>query len=453
MTPSGSRVSSRRLILAGSLVMEFAAWRPWSLAGAAWIYGADAGRGSTPTGWAEVAALAGGAYLLSLLQQRAFSPGHSRTAMVLAGLVAAALLAAVAGAGAPGYAFFSILFFWWRGILALQYHRSHEELAGVFPRLVLWQLALLLLPAAAAVQTMLTAIFGLFTAGLLSLAVSQLLAVRQTEGYVDRGDGRRFGWRPVTVVLLMAAAGGVFLLGRILAGPAFPGFKALFVAALTHILDAAASLIMPVALVIGRILEPIIRWIAAFAHAHRTTSEGVANGNPADSLFPHVTPRELPALLVYMLRWGGLAGLALLAVLIVLRSIAPVFLIDDADVPEDRERLRPDEGLSTEPKRRRQRQRSAEESPLAAIRRVYRQFQSLLGNRGLPRAAAETPAEYLHRLTGAYPAWTEWSARLTALYMKARYGPESLSAAEEGEAARALSDLERAAASSPRQSS
>ena len=439
--------------------MEWFAWHPWLLGLRAWIYGpASATIGGSATWMLEILVLALAAYVLRALRRRGLGLKELRFATLVLGLLAAGLFAGALPA-ARALSFLSLLFLWWRGLIAAQYHVRHDVLTEQFSHLVLGQLAIVALTSAlggmprgpgmqAAARAALTgalstSIIGLFVVGLLTLAVSRLLTVRQDEEF-DQPQEAGSRWRPAVLALVAVLALALLWAVRAMAGPAFPALQAALAAFLARALGLIERLIEPVALLVGRLIEPVIRFLASILHPF-VIQPGPAAEGPAKAA--QEAGGHLPVAVYYALRLLGLVAAAVVVTFVFLRSVWSAFGLVEAEVPEEREALSRLEVKSNGGKGATRRRRRAPEPALTFIRKAYRRFQSVAGTRGLVRAESETPREFLARLQGAAAVGPEAAAALTQLYMQGRYGSRPLTAEEEAEARRLLGDIEKAAGS------
>lgn len=434
-------------VLVGALAVEFFAWRPWLLAAAALVMANTQGALGSMVWLVQAVTLALGAYALSSLRRRGLALQPLRLALLALGLLAATTGAALAPY-ARALAFFSLLFLWWRGLIVAQYYANHDLLTAAFTRLVLWQLAAVALASTVnalpspALTSAAASVAGLFAIGLVTLAASRLMAVRQEDVFDARTQTGT--WRPAVVGMVVLLTALLLILLRVLAGPAFPSLQARFLSLVSQLMALLERLLEPLALLIGKAIEPVVRFLAAHAHPLVIQPGQGANGLADTAQHEGGT---LPAALLYALRLLAYVTAAAVVALVFFGSIFRAFRLEENDVPEEREALPAEEverGQRTG-KRRRGSAYGQDQTRLPFVRKAYRRFQAIAASLGIPRKPEETPDEFLERVrTLGLPA-SDQAAHLTAVYVRARYGPVGAQPEDNAAVERLLNVIDKAA--------
>lgn len=349
------------------------------------------------------------------------------------GILAAGLLGLL-GSGAPAWGISTLFFLWWRGIIVTQYSRSRSLLEDQFTNQAAGLLAVsVLLPLSGAAplpeHSTIAAFLIFFACGLLSLAwmrMNSVLAAGPRTG--DETRQGRSRWRQAALGGALALVGIPALLGWLVAGRDPRGAAAGLRAFFALLGDALAYILIPVVMALFWLLEPVIRWLTRT----RLHEVKINASSPLGDLQQAATGplRTVPP----WLTWGALAILILLTVAALVylfaRSISRRSLDREEGVSEVRESIFTwEEAFSWTRRRKSRPRRSGDADQPSAVRRVYRQLLALGVKLGAPRAAPETPDEYLPRLIGAGIA-SDPARQITGLYVCARYGPKAPDAAD-----------------------
>ena len=352
---------------------------------------------------------------------------------------------------------------WWRGLSLGRGPASYESVEGAFSLGVALLVALFLgaLAFSPDLQPLLQAeagayIVGYFLAGLTSLSLARLQAVRE-RGRDRQGQVPAFNRQWLTVMLGVVVGMLAVTLGlaQVLS---FDLIAAIGSPLLSLLASAAWLVFYIVAVPIGYVLEVIILLLRQVLHPQ--AAEGTNQFPQAPSLDQFRqgadVERALPPEVVLLIKlvFGGLAALGLL--LLLARSLRRWHEWErDDEVVEEREivvtwgalgaafinwlrsllgRLlaRPAAPIATS---------EAEATPLASaetaavltIRQVYRELLRLGSALGVARAPSATPYEHLPRLRARLGS-PEDIAAITEAYVRARYGAEPPEDSESEEA-------------------
>jgi len=321
-------------------------------------------------------------------------------------------------------------------------------LAGLFGSLIVGSLAGGSGPLAG-VMGAATAVF--FAAALCTLPLAQLVWVRERHRAAGASPP---ALDPRWVLLAGGAALAVLALALLLSSAVSVALLASIAAAGARLYDLVIALLTPLILAAGYLVQALL-WLTQGLRSRST------NAQPAK--LPAPTPRPsathhgataLPPLLTAALTSVVVVAIALVVLLILSRTISriglprhePSFEEERASVwSRDEARAGWRALLSAlgarlrRPARRDDDERGAPRTIRAAYRQLLRRGATL----GLPRAAAETPQEYLGRLRHRpIPAERE-AALLTVAYMRARYGDSAAQPDDVEQALRAWARLDR----------
>ncbi len=292
-----------------------------------------------------------------------------------------------------------------------------------------------------------TAVF--FVAAFLTLPFAQIISARK------RGSATA-AWIPALdrswLTPVVASAAVILLLALLLSATVSGTLLRATADGLARLPDLVLFVLQPVVFVVAYVAEGILHflqwlWIALAGQPHKRLI-----GSPATQGLhsPRLALRSsrsagahLPQALVLVLTWGGLA-LATAAVAAALsRAIAGLGgrPVRSAEFEEERDSVWSwqDAGLDLRAllsgagaflqRRSRQAGRDALDGPPTSIRGVYRRLLRRGRALGVPRAACETPHEYLERLrimsdppAGAMEERD--AAALTSSYVSVRYGDQ-----------------------------
>ena len=387
-----------------------------------------------------------------LLVRRHAAERAARVLLVLVGLVvSAALYAASSGLGHGqgilrdlGLAILElavVLFAWSRGAVLAREDLVFDAIYASFRRglVVLFAVLVLALNTAGALARGLVRdgwgdVIVFFLAALCALSLARVEEERRRGAGAEGPPPVRGEW----VLTLLGVTGGVLLLGLVLSSFLSPVAAALALAPLGRVADAVQWLLTPLILLLGALLDPLVRLLRSLLHRHAIHQPAQPHGKTRQPDLRHLFGAHAsPADVIH----GLLLAVAVIGVVVALwyafaeRRRGP----RDDTVDEERESLW-SWSLLLEGLRRLWRRLTgrltphAEGEPAApspvggdpgvlSIRAIYRRMLLLAAALGHPRHGAETPHEYLARLRGAVPASEKDAALLTALYARARYGP------------------------------
>ena len=131
-----------------------------------------------------------------------------------------------------------------------------------------------------------------------------------------------------------------------------------------------------------------------------------------------------------VLSLGGVVVVALLGAILVGRRMSRVTTSSEPDLAGDALAVFEQSLVELE----------ESDDPRAAIIAAYARLLDAFAARGLGRRPAETPVEHLDRGLAALPIRPEPAARLTALFLEARFSTHPMGSAERDEARQALTD-------------
>ena len=330
-------------------------------------------------------------------------------------------------------------------------------LAGLFGSLIAGSLAGGSGPLAG-VMGAATAVF--FAAALCTLPLAQLVWVRERH----RADGAAPpALDPRWVLLAGGAALAVLALALLLSSAVSATLLASIAAAGARLYDLVIALLTPLILAAGYLVQALL-WLARGLRGRST------NAQPAQPPAPPPRPSAthhgataLPPLLTEALTSVVVVAIALVVLLILSRTISRVGL-PRHELPFEEERASVwsrDEAragwrallgaLGARLRRPARRRDDDERGAPRTIRAAYRQLLRRGATLGLPRAATETPQEYLGRLRHwPIPAERD-AALLTAAYMRARYGDSAAQPDDVDQALRAWARLDRLLGDAARQ--
>lgn len=323
--------------------------------------------------------------------------------------------------------FLLVLFLWWRGLVLAQRRLDSESVAFRF-RLGLVLLALTLVLAGSILPWPYHyLVFVFFFAGLLGIALARAEEVGQRYGGSQSPFG--LGW----LVTLVAAALAVLLLAgglaTLLTGESI---ALLLVPALQVLRLILIGLVYVMALIAQIVITPLL----ALFRQHeigRFLEEFARKMTPPEAFEMETQSRESPftAEQLALVQAIGIIGGVLLLLLLVALSLRRLRAQAGRRRDEGREsvwegvHLR--HGLRDLLRRGRHRLDEAANAlgrffAARTIRRIYAHVSALAAERGYPRAAYETPYEYLPALEHAFPDNREDVARVTEAYIAVHYG-------------------------------
>ena len=322
-------------------------------------------------------------------------------------------------------------------------------LAGLFGSLIVGSLAGGIGPLAG-VMGAATAVF--FAAALCTLPLAQLVWVRERHRATGAAPP---ALDPRWVLLAGGAALAVLALALLLSSAVSATLLASIAAAGARLYDLVIALLTPLILAAGYLVQALL-WLARGLRGRST------NAQPAQPPAPPPRPSAthhgataLPPLLTEALTSVVVVAIALVVLLILSRTISriglprhePSFEEERASVwsrDEARAGWRALLGALGARLRRPARRRDDDERGAPrTIRAAYRQLLRRGATLGLPRAAAETPQEYLGRLRHRPIPDERDAALLTAAYMCARYGASAAPPDDVEQALRAWARLDR----------
>jgi hypothetical protein len=286
-------------------------------------------------------------------------------------------------------------------------------------------------------------VLAFFAAGLITIAMASASAEREAEL-------RRMGWRGL--VTLLATVALVLFLG-LLVGALF-GREAAFLISLLWqgVVLIFALVLTPILYVLALLLEQLLR----LAHLDQLKM-------PVPPVRPGLSQQQAaPELLGIFPPWAQVALRVFFALLPIL-LIAGLFLLSrararrKAGADEERESLWSWRGLAADLRGLLRRNvapagtglrdalaRLRGDDPASRIRRSYIRLLLAGEAREQPRAAPQTPHEYVATATGMLPAASQPIDALTGAYERARYHPSAATLADADAAEQAWDAIERA---------
>ncbi len=332
---------------------------------------------------------------------------------------------------------------WWRGLRLAVISPTAIRVAFGMRLGILFFFATALFPMGR--EASLTALAPFFFFGLLGISFARALALREA-GSQSASFGPRWS------AFMLAAAGGITLLGLLFAallGSLDPDlFAAVIQPILTGVVFLVTLLMTPLFLVLGT----VVQWIVTQLQMAETLEElGPEIGAEAALGEPNQQVSGLEQLYNQFMDFlNQLGGIQMcLTVLVILIVVAMVVLTlrrrqrSAQGDPEELEDLEGDAlaGLRDLFRRGREAVSGALHSVsrfgigrdlLAAltIRRAYAQMARLSARKGFPRAASQTPYEYRGTLARAFPEGVSAVDTLTDAYVRVHYGevPEDAAA-------------------------
>lgn len=330
----------------------------------------------------------------------------------------------------------------WLGFAYEPLARSFQIGLGVL--LVVMLLALVIQPASVLLPTLEASLTIFFFSGLVTLSLARLGIIRQVRTVNGRQADPTRSWLGALVLFSGGLIGVVFVLEVIFS---FPSFLWLL-HALQPLWDGLGTLVgWLLYALIFLILAPLFdgfSWLIGLVRGH---GQSQPQNQPTLSPFTHLTQAQhttqLPPALLQTGKWGVLAVISLLLLVLVGASLRRWFLPYEAEhLEETRE---PVERLPRTPKMRRTRGQRQITETLKSARAYYRLLLQTVANTrpALTRQLAETPLEYeqrLHQETdllgGGSPDEQDIPSseprdelileRLTQAYMGERYGQQPL---------------------------
>lgn len=349
----------------------------------------------------------------------------------------------------------ALLFAWSRGIVLARESMDFDSVYAAFRRgLVILFVGLALglnIPVLAAGGWGRVLLF--FLAGLCALSLARVDEERRRGTGAEGPPPIRGEW----VLTMLSITGVVGLVGVALASLVSPLAAGLSLAPLGRVADLLQWLLTPLFLLLGNLIDPLVRWLRSLRHHVRPVTQPPAHGRNPRLPLSHVSGQQALA-----------AGHTLLVVIALIAACVALwyafFYRQRGDTARDGEEERESlwswslfiAALRSLPRRlwarlfgRRQADEpapvpGAEPGRAGTIREIYRLLLARAAALGLPRRAAETPHEYLARLRGAVPAGEKDAALLTGLYAHARYGRDAPTAREVAAAGEVWARLEPA---------
>ncbi|NPV71438.1 MAG: DUF4129 domain-containing protein [Firmicutes bacterium] len=433
------------------LAMEMALWYAWEIVIFSAV-GLDA-YVEKPVLWVQALAITAGSLVTENLYQRKVSLGYLRAGIGVSGLVSTAALAAIL-APAPGDAFTTsliiLLFLWWRGAVVVQYYRNHGALSEQFASLTLRLILLLILSPMMGLPSdstgrLVLCMASFFVAGLLALAGTSMSAIiLQAEEVGQPGPPHGKAWRRIAIIAALGVVVVPTAAGWLLAGRDVVGAAAVVRRFLLWIAGVLLGIVLPIAVIVGRVIEPLMRWIAR--RPARLPPIGVTISF-ADQL-KEETLRSLPPWLVGLVFALGILFVAYVMLSIFMSSIWLRLEPEEEGVLETRESIWSwaelpwlaaghqtcEPGSCGEP---------ADGGDPSRVRTAYRRLLGLGAKVNAGRRSSETPYEYLPRFLAAAPAPRGAVEFLTNLYIRVRYGAYTVEAGEYEELDRCLAEIVR----------
>jgi hypothetical protein len=469
----------RAALPAGLVAIELCWLYPWLLLFTGAFYGSDV----PPlfSGGSAFALLAMGFLTVRFVLARPWSLGAARTVVVAVGLTSG--LAAVKLTYYPDHAAWDLRWLavliraahdalpvivpavmasllaallWWRGIVLGEREFTHFEIERAFRRGVAWTIVFMIFFAiygdsrGFATATAAPAyLLGFFSLGLIMLAVTRLLAIWQ-ESQADEAQALAANrhW-----LLLLVGVVGVILTGATLfSGIVHVQFRPTILrvlAPLAPVVEFVFLVAFSIALVIAR---AILYVLSHFPRRYNPAEPPPGSGRPLEELL-----RELPPAVVTTARWGMVA--VVVGLLILLIAIAVVRSRRRAKKPGEDER----ESVWSTPlllaglgqawrnlwARLRAARSEPEAESVGAIRAIYRDLLRTGAGLGISRRPSETPYEYQPRLSTRLPDGARDIESLTEAYVRVRYTPEAPSNAEVAAAHEALARVRGSAEAIP----
>jgi hypothetical protein len=339
---------------------------------------------------------------------------------------------------------------WWRGIVLGEREFTHFEIERAFRRGVAWTIVFMIFFAiygdsrGFATATAAPAyLLGFFSLGLIMLAVTRLLAIWQ-ESQVDEAQALAANrhW-----LLLLVGVVGLILTGATLfSGVVHIQFRPTILrilAPLAPVVEFIFLVAFSIALVIAR---GILYVLSHFPRRYNPGERPPESGRPLEELL-----RELPPAVVTTARWGMVA--LVIGLLILLIAIAVARSRRRAKKPGEDERESVWStplllaGLGQAWRNLLARLRAARAEPdaesVGTIRAIYRELLRIGASLGIARRPSETPYEYRPRLSERVPERVEEIGTLTEAYVRVRYSPEIPTADEVEDAQRTLAQIKQ----------
>lgn len=335
-----------------------------------------------------------------------------------------------------------VLFAWSRGTALARDDLTFDAIYASFRRglIVLFVALVLALNTAGTLARLLVGsgwgdVIVFFLAALCALSLARVEEERRRGAGLEGPPPVRGEW----VLTLLGVTGAVLVIGLALSSLLSPAAAALALAPLGRVAAALQWLLTPLVLFLAALIDPLVRLLRPLFHRHTpppASQHGQTRSPDLQRLFGlHASP-------------ASVAHALLLVAAVIVACIALWYAFaarrrsaDAGEVDEERESLWSWglllAGLRALWRRIRGRfTRGVSVAPVAvvavagepgalSIRAMYRRLLAAAAALGLPRHRAETPHEYLSRLRSAVPASEKDAALLTALYARARYGPDT----------------------------
>lgn len=334
---------------------------------------------------------------------------------------------------------------WLRGVREGQERLGHEDVWRVFVSGLI-ALALLLVIAQFTPQGVPPGTEGwllvLVAAGLSALALASLQLARIT-GRWQAGHDPQLPLNRYWLVSVSVVIAGMLVLGLLVGAILSPEMVARAFGWVPVVLDwigfVLGYIVLAVSYLIFLLLTPLYEWLRARLGDARPAQPLELERFATPESPVNFATTEIAPELVETMRWVGVAGLLILAGLVIALALRYLRKRDAAEVEETRETIFTQSLLQAQLaalwQQWRQRLRRAAPAVLSpylslvdeqADRRTIRAlYQELLGRAkvlGHPRARGQTPAEYMAQLATAYPAAGAAWEIVAQEYGAARYG-------------------------------
>lgn len=354
---------------------------------------------------------------------------------------------------ATGVILVMAVWLWWWGILTGRQRVYYDPLTADFSG----GLIMLGIGAAVAYATRLVALSQVvlslvlfFAIGLAATAIANLQSARRFEG--SRASQplaiNRYWLITVGVVIGAVLVAGL-LLGQLFA----PGVMTWMLEKLAIVWGGLTWLILMALVLVSYPLFALLEWLGRLVHIGDNPGETVLPSSLPDfaKQFEDIQPGHTDIPPQVYLSLQVMVGILVAAAIVLIFALAfrRFKTLLEEDVEETRELILSVDLLKEQLAqlfRRKAKAASIETAPFVSIAgddpraQVRRAYQSLLAwaaERGVARQPGQTPIEYVASVSDTLPLAAESVSTITAVYVQARYGPGSVSAADSAQVLRA----------------